>query len=159
MNKKMDIRMDDIDHKLDELQKNMEEIWNLLDEMRSDLRKDRQKSVKKKHTKQKNKIIVVDNRSRWKKEIYKQTKILINVESPFKKRADVLHYIYNYMRKNYGIVWEQDIKEYKEHYGLEYKPKTIDVIYSNKMYKSIFESVLLDMIANISSNTNHGLEM
>lgn len=92
MSKKIDIRMDEIDYKLDELKKNMEEIWNLIDEMKSDLRKYRQKSVKKKHIKQKNKIIVVDDRSRWKKEIYRKTKILINVEPSFTKSADVLHY-------------------------------------------------------------------
>ena len=52
------------------------------------------------------------------------------------------------MRKNYGIVWEQDIREYKERFGIDYKPKTIDVVYDNMTYRSIFEAVLFDIIAN-----------
>ena len=52
------------------------------------------------------------------------------------------------MRKNYGIVWEQDIKEYKEQFEIDYKPKTIDIVYNDKTYKSIFEAILFDLIEN-----------
>ena len=159
MNKKIAIRMNDIDNKLDELQKSMEEIWNLLNEMKSDFTKSNAKMKSKEYVKQENKIIVLDNRSKWKKEVYAQIKILINSKHLFKRKSEVLHYIYNYMRKNYGIVWEQDIKEYKEYFKTEYKPKTIDIVYENKMYKSIFEAVLADLVANTSNNSNCELEM
>ena len=52
------------------------------------------------------------------------------------------------MRNNYGIVWEQEVREYKERYNCEHKPRTIDVVYNNETYKSIFESVLVDLVGN-----------
>lgn len=152
MNKK--IRMDDINNKLDELQKDMEEIWGLIDEMKSGSLKYHEKLDKKEIYKKQNKIIVVDDRSKWKREVYKKAKILVNTKSSFGKRSEVLHYIYNYMRRNYGIVWEQDSKEYKENLGVEYKPRTIDIVYDNEMYKSIFEAVLADLIANLQNKLN-----
>lgn len=146
-------KLNDIDNKLEKLQKDMDEIWNILDEMKSDILKDYQKSNPKKRIKQENKIIVVDDRTKWRREIYRQIRILVDMEYIFRKRSEVLHYIYNYMRRNYGIVWEQDIKEYKDRLGIDYKPKTIDVVYDNKTYKSIFEAILTDTIANSQCKT------
>lgn len=156
MTKELCSKLNNIDKKLDELQKDMEEIWCMINDMKSDLFKDYDESILKKNLKQENKIIQVDDKSKWKNEVYRKIKILISVTHSFKKKSEVLHYIYNYMRRNYGIVWEQDIKEYREHNGTDYKPKTIDVVYDNKMYKSIFEAVLADMIANQSNITNCG---
>lgn len=149
MSKKVIKKFNEIDNKLDELQKDMEEIWDLLTEMKSDLKSDFTKSsYSEKHTKKENKIIVVDKKSVWKRKIYEQIKILIDAKCSFRKRSEVLHYIYNYMRRNYGIVWEQDVKEYKEYFNMDCKPKTIDVVYNNETYRSIFEAILIDMVVN-----------
>ena len=145
MSKKVFEKLNNIDNKLDELQKDMEEIWGLLAEMKSNLQKSYTSgNIRKK----KNKIIVVDKRSMWKRKIYEQIKILIDAKYSFRKRSEVLHYIYNYMRRNYGIVWEQDVKEYKEYFNMDCKPKTIDVVYNNETYRSIFEAILIDMVVN-----------
>ena len=157
MTEKISKKMDDINSKLDELQRDMKEIWCLLDEMKSDLSKVNKKLYSKKSVKNKNSIVAVDDRTRWKKHVYEQIKPLTSEKSLFKKRSEVLHYIYNYMRRNYGIVWEQDIKEYQRCFELDYKPKTIDVVYNNKMYRSIFEAVLFDMIANTQNKFEHSL--
>ena len=82
----------------------------------------------------------------WKQRIYNLIDTVLGLDNRFTDTADVMRYIYDYMWKNYGIVWEQEIKEYKEQYDCEYKPKTIDIVYNNETYKSIFESVLMDMI-------------
>lgn len=142
-------KMDMLERKIDKLCKEMEEINKLINEMKSETPKEYKdpslnKSIKKK-------IIVIDDRTKWKRGIYEQIKIITNKKHLFNKRSEVLHYIYNYMRKNYGIVWEQDVKEYKEKFETDYKPQTIDVIYFNKIYKSIFESILIDMVVNIES--------
>lgn len=142
-------KYDDIENKLDKLQKDMEEIWILLREMKSDLLKKYGKSYLKKPVK--TKAIILDDQAKWKREINSQIKILVNMNDIFKRRSEVLHYIYNYMRRNYGIVWEQDIKEYKERFNLDYKPKTMDVVFDNETYRSIFEAILVDLIANSQS--------
>ena len=116
--------------------------------MKTDLLSIYGKSSSKKTIRSKKKVIVVDDRIKWRREINGQIRILISGGSSFRKRSEVLHYIYNYMRKNYGIVWEQDIREYKERFEIDYKPKTIDVVYDNMTYRSIFEAVLFDIIAN-----------
>lgn len=148
MKQTFSVNYDDIEHKLEVLQKDMEEINSLLNEMKTDLLSIYGKSSSKKTIRSKKKVIVVDDRIKWRREINGQIRILISGGSSFRKRSEVLHYIYNYMRKNYGIVWEQDIREYKERFEIDYKPKTIDVVYDNMTYRSIFEAVLFDIIAN-----------
>lgn len=148
MKQTFSVNYDDIEHKLEVLQKDMGEINSLLNEMKTDLLSIYGKSSSKKTIRSKKKVIVVDDRIKWRREINGQIRILISGGSSFRKRSEVLHYIYNYMRKNYGIVWEQDIREYKERFGIDYKPKTIDVVYDNMTYRSIFEAVLFDIIAN-----------
>lgn len=148
MKQTFSVNYDDIEHKLEVLQKDMEEINSLLNEMKTDLLSIYGKSSSKKTIRSKKKVIVVDDRIKWRREINRQIRILISGGSSFRKRSEVLHYIYNYMRKNYGIVWEQDVREYKERFGIDYKPKTIDVVYDNMTYRSIFEAVLFDIIAN-----------
>lgn len=65
--------------------------------------------------------------------------------SDFKKRADVMKWIYRYMTRNYGIVWDQEVREYKERNKTYSLPSTIDVVQDKLMIKSIFESVLADL--------------
>lgn len=148
MKQTFSVNYDNIEHKLEVLQKDMEEINSFLNEMKTDLLSIYGKSSSKKTIRSKKKVIVVDDRIKWRREINGQIRILISGGSSFRKRSEVLHYIYNYMRKNYGIVWEQDIREYKERFEIDYKPKTIDVVYDNMTYRSIFEAVLFDIIAN-----------
>lgn len=148
MSQDFSLKFDNIENKLEELQKDMEEIQSLLAEIKSDLLKKYGKVYLKKSSRRKRKPDILDITTKWKREIYGQIKLLLNMNDNFRKRSEVLHYIYNYMRKTYGIVWEQDIKEYKQKYKLDYKPKTIDIVYDNETYKSIFESILFDLIAN-----------
>lgn len=80
----------------------------------------------------------------WKRIVYgKAGNIVCN--SSFRKTASVLKHIYDYMRQNYGICWEQEAKDYKERNNLSYSPKTIEVVYQNEDLRSIFIAVLTDM--------------
>lgn len=138
----------EIDRKLEKIKEEIEDIWRIINDIKSTIPKDSKKVNSSNNLKKGNKIIVVDDRTKWKRVIYGQINVLINKNGIFKKRSEVLHYLYDYMRKNYGIVWEQDIKEYKERFEIDYRPKTIDVLYDNATYRSIFEAVLVDMIEN-----------
>lgn len=81
----------------------------------------------------------------WKQKIYGMINHVLDRDARFSDANDVMKYIYNYMRKNYGIVWEQEIRDYMEQNGCVKKPSTIDIVYGNEMYRSIFESVLVDI--------------
>lgn len=80
----------------------------------------------------------------WKRIVYGKAENIV-CNSSFRKTASVLKHIYDYMRQNYGICWEQEVKDYKERNDLSYSPKTIEVVYQNEDLKSIFMAVLIDM--------------
>ena len=81
---------------------------------------------------------------KWKRIVYGKAENIV-CNSSFRKTASVLKHIYDYMRKNYGVCWEQEAKDYKERNNLSYSPKTIEVVYQNEDLKSIFMAVLTDM--------------
>lgn len=60
----------------------------------------------------------------------------------YKMSKDVLTEIYEKITNVYGIVWEQDYKEWRRtNQGV---PRTLNIIFNNEQYKSIFESILSD---------------
>ena len=84
----------------------------------------------------------------WKQKMYEKMDILIEL-GKFESRADIMKYIYKYMNRNYGIVWEQEIKDYVDRNNSIKKPSTIDAIYDNEMLRSIFDAVLSDMVGEV----------
>ena len=80
----------------------------------------------------------------WKQIVYGKAENIV-YNSSFRKTASVLKHIYDYMRQNYGVCWEQESKDYKERNNLSYSPKTIEVVYQNEDLRSIFIAVLTDM--------------
>lgn len=80
----------------------------------------------------------------WKQIVYGKAENIV-CNSSFRKTASVLKHIYDYMRQNYGICWEQEAKDYKERNNLSYSPKTIEVVYQNEDLRSIFMAVLTDV--------------
>ena len=87
----------------------------------------------------------VNTYSSWKETMYhKMDRICANT-TKFGKRSDVMRWIYKYMTKNYGVVWDQEAREYKERNRTSIMPSTIDVVMDKDIIKSIFESVLADL--------------
>lgn len=84
----------------------------------------------------------------WKQEMYNKMDILVE-HGKFESRADIMKYIYKYMNRNYGIVWEQEIKDYVDRNNSVKKPSTIEAIYDNEMLRSIFDAVLSDMVGEV----------
>lgn len=84
----------------------------------------------------------------WKQKMYEKMDILIEL-GKFESRADIMKYIYKYMNRNYGIVWEQEIKDYVDRNNSVKKPSTIEAIYDNEMLRSIFDAVLSDMVGEV----------
>lgn len=83
--------------------------------------------------------------SSWKDIMYQKMDHICANTTKFGKRSDVMRWIYKYMTKNYGSVWDQEAREYKERNNTCITPSTIDVVMDKPMVKSIFESVLADL--------------
>lgn len=82
----------------------------------------------------------------WKLEMRKQVDILVKLyPSRFPDFNTLLKKIYRKMRNVYGIVPEQDIKEYMSSTGADKRPSTLEIISYNPQYRSIFESVLANI--------------
>lgn len=81
----------------------------------------------------------------WKETMYKKMDHICENTTQFAKRNDVMKWIYRYMNRKYGVVWEQEEREYKERNHTCITPSTIDIVMDKSMIKSIFESVLADL--------------
>ena len=58
------------------------------------------------------------------------------------------------MNKNYGICWDQEVKDYKEKYNPVSKFSTYDVVYANDTLRSIFSAALGDLYEKYKSICN-----
>lgn len=86
----------------------------------------------------------------WKYEVQTQAKQLVG-ESIWGSQKAVLSYVYDYLTKNYGIVWEQEINDCMENNKLVNRPNMLEVVYFNPTIRSIFDSVLKDVRAKYNS--------
>lgn len=89
--------------------------------------------------------VITDKNTSWKSTMYEKMDHICANTSDFEKRADVMKWIYRYINKNYGVVWDQEVREYKERNKTRVLPSTIDVVQDKPIIKSIFESVLADL--------------
>lgn len=89
--------------------------------------------------------VVTDRNTSWKPSMYEKMDHICANTSDFEKRADIMKWIYRYINKNYGVVWDQEVREYKERNKTHILPSTIDVVQDKPIIKSIFESVLSDL--------------
>ena len=68
----------------------------------------------------------------------------LSESSKFTDRNSVLKYLYDYINKTYGIVWDQEKREYRRHSNIS-KVSTFDVVYEDEQLRSIFDCALTDM--------------
>ena len=88
-----------------------------------------------------------DQRKLWKSNMSSKINAIYDRKLDYVTSKEVFKELYEYMTNVYGIVWEQDFKEWRrDNDGI---PKTLDIIYNNSQYKSIFDSILVDKYSNI----------
>lgn len=81
----------------------------------------------------------------WRQMISQQVNELVELKpSIWVEHRNVYRYIYKKMTRVYGIVWEQEAKEYKhEHSG---RFNTLDMIENKEQYREIFSSILKGLL-------------
>lgn len=72
---------------------------------------------------------------KWKNDMYQMIDALTTCDK-FSDRGSVMKTVYKYMNKNYGICWDQEVKDYKEKYNPVSKFSTYDVVYANDTLRS-----------------------
>ncbi len=99
----------------------------------------------KETTAQKTLPVTIEGSASWKSIMYEKMDRICANTSDFGERSDIMKWVYRYINKNYGIVWDQEVREYKERNKTFLTPSTIDVVKDKPVIKSIFESVLSDL--------------
>lgn len=80
----------------------------------------------------------------WKKKTNKLVETLA-MSTKFDDRKRALKNLYEYINRTYGIVWEQEIKDYKKKHPSVSKVPMFDLIYEDEKLRSIFDCALADM--------------
>lgn len=141
-----------INDKIDKQYSDMGKLANIILDLKSEI--NALKNTKSIPQKNNLKEVVEDDLIKWKQNLYSMMDQLISV-GRFTKRNDCLKYLYKYMTKNYGIVWEQEHKDYVTQNGNS--APTLDIIYGKDIYRSIFEAVLYDLISESEAKENECL--
>ena len=127
-----------INQKLDRLYDNMSKLANLIISM-----KENKSTIA---VSVKNEIAEKTPYELWKAGIYDRINEFVKESRKYSCPGGVLRALTRYMRTNYGIVWEQEAKEYMAKY--DSKPRKLNLIYEKENLRSIFESILNDLICN-----------
>lgn len=146
MTDKMQRLIDDnilLNNKIDQLYTNMGKFSQLMlqDKINNSVStaiETKEKAVAKSRRSQK------DECKEWKNAQYAIAEELVKA-GKFKDRTAVLVHIYKKMNAVYGVVWEQESKDYRKKYNLTGKVPLIDIVYDSSTYRSIFEMTLLDL--------------
>lgn len=117
----------ELNEKFDQQYSDMSKLANIILDLKSEI--NALKNTKSIPQKNNLKEVVEDDLIKWKQNLYSMMDQLISV-GRFAKRNDCLKYLYKYMTKNYGIVWEQEHKDYIAHNGNS--APTLDIIYGKR---------------------------
>ena len=85
-----------------------------------------------------------DECKEWKNAQYAIAEELVKA-GKFEDKTAVLVHIYKKMNTVYGVVWEQESKDYRDKYSITGRVPFIDIAYDQPAYRSIFEATLLDL--------------
>ena len=132
-----------LQNKLQDLEKQNKELYDGMSNM-TKLLLDMSLQKETKVSEIKMPVKEISEEDSWKRIVYVKAENIV-CNSSFRKTPSVLKHIYDYMRQNYGICWEQEARDYKERNNISYSPKTIEVVYQNEDLRSIFMAVLTDM--------------
>lgn len=135
----------DLQSRCDEVKKKLLELVNSLPDVSVTIKTTSTSSmIKVVKTEAKPQISVVDKtpEKKWKEDISMKVNAIYDRQLNYVESKEVLRELYEYMTNVYGIVWEQDFKEWRrENIGV---PKTLEIIFNNTQYKSIFDAILFD---------------
>jgi hypothetical protein len=91
----------------------------------------------------------------WKSKQFNTIKELLKERPEYKKVNVVLRKVYAKMRNVYGIVFEQEYKDYCERHNTSGHIASIEVVSDSKQLKSLFSCILADMFKSDTITPEH----
>lgn len=146
----------DLQHTIEEMRQEQQKLYRDMSRLANIILdwKERQEAVK---------LVAVEtaptSTREWKSDMYDLMDAVCAADNEFILRSDVMKWIYRYMNKNYGIVWEQETREYKYRTGVQGNVNTIDVVENKPILRSIFEAVLKDLVFDKVGHVTESSEM
>ena len=101
-----------LQNKLQDLEKQNKELYDGMSNM-TKLLLDMSLQKETKVSEIKMPVKEISEEDSWKRIVYGKAENIV-CNSSFRKTPSVLKHIYDYMRQNYGICWEQEARDYKE---------------------------------------------
>lgn len=82
----------------------------------------------------------------WKSKMFKRVDELVSQQpQKYTNSKMVLRTIYNKMNSVYGVVWDQEQKDFREAHNVSGRSQTMELISDKEQLKSLFECILNDM--------------
>lgn len=102
-------------------------------------------------------IILKENSSyeEWLKGIKKAIKLIRDIDDT-KVESNILHEAYDRIRTQYGVVWEQEAKEFREDYGRS-PVNTRELCWWMETNKPIYKNLLIGKLNTMYSETKRGI--
>ena len=92
-------------------------------------------------------LFVVD--ADWKSKMFKRVdELLLQNPDKYKNSKAILKSIYDKMNSVYGIVWDQESRDFRIEHNIVGRPQTMELISDKEQLKSLFECILNDMFDN-----------
>lgn len=88
----------------------------------------------------------------WKSELDDKASEILLYENKCANKRELYNDILEEMRNQYGIVYEQDIKEYKKQFNADHYVTALEIVYASSIYKGIFDSKLDDRLKYVRNN-------
>lgn len=91
-----------------------------------------------------------DDYQTWKKNINKAVGMIVGLKGKYKTDNEVLHEAYNALRDQYGVVWDQSKKDFRESEGRS-PANTQELIYWLERNKTTYKNLLISKLNTIYS--------
>ena len=137
----------DIDKQVEQIQRRVDEIYTGMANLTRYLLSKEQKIVVEESPKSlpaKNMVEPVPD-SDWKKRVNGLCQKVVDSHQEFVNKRGVLRHIYGEMNRNYGVVWDQEKREWKRSHPCPQRVRTLQIVEDNEQLRSIFQAMLEDL--------------
>ena len=101
------------------------------------------------------KVGITGNTNNWKDGAIIRVKKIIADNQMHKPVGVVLKQVYTRMRNVYGVVFEQELKEYRDKYDVETKPSVLELVNQKEVLRGLFDSILTDISKGVPAGNEN----
>ena len=95
----------------------------------------------------------------WRKDVYDLCRKVADKRQEFDGKTAVLSHICKEMTRVYGIVWDQEVRDWKRDHLYSARPRILQVIADNEQLRSIFQAMLEDLAQEEIHHLDDGFQL